>query len=347
MQWHQTLAKPGSGPRTAASAGTQVEAWWAGPDLRHVLRIDYAGRRTGAARLSWGSAPQALAPLETAGFGKRRLRTAQHDWSTAERSLASRGQRRAEAVCRPLQEVAPLAVRPPYHWTAQQVRVPPCVWRMALRLCRRVERESRAAGAQGALSRLRDLRGSLRLAMGWWPAETPRGHPRWAWGLADRDPAAWDLSHRVVPPVPPFVSTSVAGENARLAATGNVVREAFSESRARAGASTPVRPDETGPTERAPEGISRARAETSSWPTCARKHLGSVQHFPAVIRDTRGTCPLQKVYAHSQIKGSDPLNRYQDSAHVDRVPSEWQSGAPDPSRRHAGNTHTPRATRGS
>jgi hypothetical protein len=203
--WQQTLAQPGRGPRTAASAHKQIAALVAGQYLRHVLQIAYDGPRTGAARLPWWIDHAALEHLETEVCGTRRLITDQHAWSTEEIILASRGQSRAEAVFRPLKDVDHLAVRPHYHWTDQKVRVHTFLCLLALLLCRLVERESRAVGSQGCLSSLLDVLGSIRLAMVLWPAETPRGHPRCAWVLEDSDPEAWHIYQRLVPPVPPCV----------------------------------------------------------------------------------------------------------------------------------------------
>jgi hypothetical protein len=129
------------------------------------------GQRTGAHRLTGGLDHAALDPLDTAVFGTRILLTEQQAWSTEESLRADRGQSRAEALCRPLQEVRHRAVRPPSHWTDHTLRVPPFSCRLARRLCRLVDRARRIAGDQGRLSRLLDVRASIRLAMVLWPAE--------------------------------------------------------------------------------------------------------------------------------------------------------------------------------
>lgn len=210
QQWQQTLAKPRSGPRTAASAQKQVAALLTGQYIPQVLKIAYDGQRTGAQRLAWGIDHGALEHLETEVFGKRILITDQHDWATEEIILAYRGQSQAEAVFRQLKDVAHLAVRPQYHWTDQKIRVHTFICLLALLLCRLVERESRAVGYQGSLSSLLDLLSSIRLAMVLWPADTPKGQPRCGWVLEEHTPEAWNLYQRLVPPKPPFVYTSVS-----------------------------------------------------------------------------------------------------------------------------------------
>jgi hypothetical protein len=210
QQGQQTLAKPRSGPRTVASAQKQIERLLTGQYLRHILHSGYDPQRTGAERLTWGIAHAALLHLETEVFGTRRLSTDQHTWSTEEIILAERGQSRAAAVFRQLKDVDHLAVRPQYHWTNQKIRVHTFICLLALLLCRLVERECRGAGYQGSLSGLLDLLRTIRLAPVRWPADTPKGHPRCPWLLEDWAPEAWQLYHRLVPPVPPFVYTSSA-----------------------------------------------------------------------------------------------------------------------------------------
>jgi len=207
-QWQQTLARPHSGPRTPANARKQVAALLTGQYIPQVLKIVYDGQRTGAHRLTWGIDHTALEQLETEVFGKRILITDQHAWSTEEIILAYRGQSRAEAIFRQLKDVRHLAVRPPYHWTDQKIRVHTFICMLALLLCRLVERESRSAGYQGSLSSLLDVLGSIRVAMVLWPAESPREQPRCGWVLEESEPDAWHLYQRLVPPVPPFVYTA-------------------------------------------------------------------------------------------------------------------------------------------
>lgn len=210
-QWQQTLAKPHSGPRTPASARKQVATLLTGQYIAQVLKIAYDGQRTGAHRLTWWIDHAALEQLETEVFGKRILITDQHAWSTEEIILAYRGQSRAEAIFRQLKDVRHLAVRPPYHWTDQKIRVHTFICMLALLLCRLVERESQGAGYQGSLSSLLAVLGSIRLAMVLWPADTPRGPPRCGWVLEESAPDAWHLYQRLVPPVPPFVYTAESG----------------------------------------------------------------------------------------------------------------------------------------
>ena len=210
-QWQQTLATPHRGPRTPASARKQVAALLTGQYIAQVLTIAYDGQRTGAHRLTWWIDHAALEQLETEVFGKRILITDQHAWSTEEIILAYRGQSRAEAIFRQLKDVRHLAVRPPYHWTDHKIRLHTFICLLALLLCRLVERESRVAGAQGRLSSLLDVLGSIRLAMVLWPADTPRGQPRCGWVLEESAPDAWHLYQRLVPPVPPCVYTAESG----------------------------------------------------------------------------------------------------------------------------------------
>jgi len=70
QQWQQTLAKPGSGPRTATGARQRIATLRAGQYLNQVLKITYHARRKGAWRLSWEIDYEAIAFLETEVFGK-------------------------------------------------------------------------------------------------------------------------------------------------------------------------------------------------------------------------------------------------------------------------------------
>ncbi len=209
-QWQQTLAKPRSGPRTVKRARERVAALRAGQYLHHVLQITYHPRRKGANRLSWAIDHAALEYLETEVFGKRLLMTDQHAWSTEEIILAYQGQSQAEAAFRQIKDVDHLAVRPQFHWTDQKVRVHTFICILALLLCRLLERESRAAGYQGSLSRLLDLLGCIRLAMVLRPSGSNGGRPRCEWMLEDSEPEARATYQRLVPRRPPFVYTSLS-----------------------------------------------------------------------------------------------------------------------------------------
>ncbi|HSX77650.1 MAG TPA: hypothetical protein VLQ80_03640, partial [Candidatus Saccharimonadia bacterium] len=100
--WHQTLATPGRGPRTATGARQRVAAWGAGPYRNQGLTITYHARRKGAKRLSWAIDDAAMAFLEPEVLGTRLLRTDHHAWPTEEIMAAAHGQRQAEAAFRPL-----------------------------------------------------------------------------------------------------------------------------------------------------------------------------------------------------------------------------------------------------
>jgi transposase len=213
QQWQQTLAKPGSGPRTATAARRRIAALQAGQYLNQVLKITYHTRRKGARRLSWEIDDTAMAFLETEVFGKRLLMTDQHTWSTEEIMAAYHGQSQAEAAFRQLKDVDHLTVRPQYHWTDQKVRVHTFVCLLAFLLCRLIERESRAAGYVGELSHLLDLLGTIRLAMIVQPSGTQGGRPRCVWVLEESEPEAWRLYQHLVPHSPPFVYTSRVGQS--------------------------------------------------------------------------------------------------------------------------------------
>ena len=192
-QWQHTLAKPGSGPRTTASARQRVAALGAGHYINQVLRIAYHPRRKGANRLAWAIAQGALDALETEVFGKRLLRTDRHDWSTEEMILAYQGQSHVEAACRQLKDVDHVTVRPQYHWTDQKVRVHTFICLLAYLLCRLIARECRAMGYHGSLSHVLDLLGTVRLALIVRPSGTRGGRPCCTWVLEDSDPEAWRL----------------------------------------------------------------------------------------------------------------------------------------------------------
>lgn len=206
-QWQQTLVKPGSGPRSAASARKRVEALQTGQYLQQVLKITYHPRRKGANRLEWTIDQAALDVLETEVFGKRLLMTDQHAWSTEDIILAYQGQSQAEAAFRQLKDVAHLAVRPQYHWTDQKVRVHTFICLLAYLLCRLIERDCRAIGYQGSLSHLLELLGSIRLALLVEPAGTRGGRPHCSWVLEESAAEARQLFNHLVPPKAPFVYT--------------------------------------------------------------------------------------------------------------------------------------------
>ena len=209
-QWQQTLAKPGSGPRSPASAHKRIAALQAGQYLQQVLKITYHPRRKGANRLEWAVDQAALDSLETEVFGKRVLMTDQHEWSTEDIIFAYQGQSQAEAAFRQLKDVDHLAVRPQYHWTDQKVRVPTFLCLLAYLLCRLIERDCRAIGYQGSLSHLLELLGSIRLALRVEPAGTRGGRPHCTWVLEESAGEAQRLFTHLVPPTVPFVYTSSA-----------------------------------------------------------------------------------------------------------------------------------------
>ena len=209
QQWQQTLAKPHSGPRSAASARQRIAALQAGQYLQQVLKVTYHPRRKGANRLEWAIDQEALDYLETDVFGKRLLMTDQHAWSSEEIILAYQGQSNAEAAFRQLKDVAHLTVRPQYHWTDQKVRVHTFICLLAYLLCRLIERECRALGYHGSLSQLLELLGSIRLALLVQPSGTRGGHPRCTWMLEESALEARRLFYHLVPQQPPFVYTSI------------------------------------------------------------------------------------------------------------------------------------------
>lgn len=209
-QWQHTLAKPGSGPRTAASARKRVEALGAGQYINQVLQITYHPRRKGANRLTWAIDQHALDALETEVFGKRLLMTDQHAWSTEDIIFAYQGQSHVEAAFRQLKDVDHLTVRPQYHWTDQKVRVHTFICLLAYLLGCLIERECRAIGYHGNLSQLLDRLGTVRLALRVRPSGMRGGRPRCTWVLEDSEPEAWRLYSHLVPPKPPFVYTSTA-----------------------------------------------------------------------------------------------------------------------------------------
>jgi transposase len=209
--WHQTLAKAGTGPRSAASARKRVEGLQAGQYLQQVLKITYHPRRKGAKRLEWAVDQAALEYLETEVFGKRLLMTDQHEWSTEDIIGAYQGQSQAEAAFRQLKDGDHLTVRPQYHWTDQKVRVHTFICLLAYLLCRLIERECRAIGYQGSLSHLLERLGSLRLALLVQSSGTRAGRPRCMWVLEEGAAEARRLFDHLVPPKAPFVYTSSIG----------------------------------------------------------------------------------------------------------------------------------------
>ena len=208
-QWQQTLSKPRSGPRSAATARKRVAALQSGQYIQQVLKIDYHSRRKGANRLSWQIDQAALDYLEAEVFGKRLLMTDQHEWSSEDIILAYQGQSHAEAAFRQLKDVDHLTGRPQYHWTDQKVRVHTFICLLAYLLCRLIERDCCAIGYQGSLSNLLELLGTIRLAMIVQPSGTRGGRPRCTWVLEESESEASRLFQHLVPSKPPFVYTSM------------------------------------------------------------------------------------------------------------------------------------------
>jgi transposase len=209
--WQQTLAKPGSGPRTAAHARKTIEALLQGQYIKRVLKIRYHARAHGAKRLEWTLDEDALRQLHEEHFGKQILMTDRHDWTTEEIVQAYRGQSHIEEAFRQIKDPEHLAVRPQYHWTDQKVRVHTFVCLLAYLLARLVEMEARRAGWNGGMDALLDDLGQVRLAMVLQAAGPEGGRPRCHWQLEEADSKTQDLFAKLVPHAPPFMYTPGAG----------------------------------------------------------------------------------------------------------------------------------------
>jgi transposase len=207
QEWQQTLAKPGSGPRSAAAAAKRIKTLTQGQYLDQVLRVEYDARRRGAERLRWSVDQEAIDHLYQEVFGKRILITDQHDWSTEEIITAYNGQSRVEDSFRQLKCPEHLAVRPQYHWTDQKVRVHTFICLLALLLARLLECKARELGYQGALSSLLETLANIRLAMILHPTAKKGASPRCQWTLEDSDKQTLELFRQLVPKTAPFVYT--------------------------------------------------------------------------------------------------------------------------------------------
>jgi transposase len=211
--WKQRLSKPRSGPRTPQKGHQQAQSLQRGQYISDILKIQYHPWRKGAHRLSWFIEETARAHLYNEVCGKRILMTDQHEWSSEEIMLAYRGQSRAEAAFRQLKAPMHLAVRPPYHWSEQKVRVHAFICLIALLLSRLIEREARQAGYHGSLSGLLDQLASIRLAMVLRPAREKGGRPRCEWTLEDHSDSVQRIFQRIVPQKVPFVYTPLSTGN--------------------------------------------------------------------------------------------------------------------------------------
>jgi transposase len=206
-RWKQQLAKPRSGPRSAASAQARIRKLLSRQHIRDVLRIDYHPDRKGADRLEYHVDAAAKARLHDEVFGKRIVMTNRDAWSTEDIVLGYRGQSHVEATFRQSKDDEHLALRPQYHWTDQKIHVHAFICVLALLLARVVEREARTLGRRESLSGLLDLLGTVRLAMVLQPSGAKGGRPRTDWQLEAGVPDAMALFRSLVPAAPPFVYT--------------------------------------------------------------------------------------------------------------------------------------------
>jgi len=206
-QWKQQLAKPRSGPRTAASAQKQIAELLSGQYLKKVLHIEYHSDRSGSDRLHYHIDELARAHLEKEVFGKRILITDRDEWTDEGILLAYRGQSEVEDAFRQIKDDEHMAVRPQYHWTDQKIHVHTFCCLLAFLLGRVVEYEARKLGYREGLSGLLDLLGAVRLAMVLRSTPHKRGRPRCEWQLEEADPDALRLFKHLVPNRAPFVYT--------------------------------------------------------------------------------------------------------------------------------------------
>jgi len=209
--WKQALAKPGSGPRSPASAEKIIRALRQGQYLEQILKIDYNARARGQGRLQWSVDEEELRRLHEERFGKQVLMTDRHDWTDAEIILAYRGQSHVEEAFRQLKDPDHLAVRPQFHWTDQKVQVHTFLCLLAYLLARLVELEARQAGWRGGLDALLEELANIRLAMVLQPAGAQGGRPRCAWQLEDVEPETRNIFDKLVPHRAPFMYTTETG----------------------------------------------------------------------------------------------------------------------------------------
>ena len=206
-KWKEQLAKPGSGPRSEASAAKRVNEFLSGQYIRNVLRVEYHPQRQGADRLEYWVDEDELTRLHTEVFGKRIVVTNRDQWTTQDILLAYRGQSQVEAVFRQCKDDEHLAVRPQHHWTDQKIHVHAFICVLALLLVRTVEREVPQRLRCGSLSALLETLANVRLAMVLQPSGKKGGRPRAEWQLEVTDKDTADLFRAVVPNHQPFVYT--------------------------------------------------------------------------------------------------------------------------------------------
>ena len=97
-------------------------------------------------------------------FGRRRLVTQRHEWTSEEIVAAYRGQAHVERAFRTIKDPFHLALRPRYHWTDQKIQVHVFCCLMAYLLAALMVREIRAAGIQYGARQMLDLLEQVRLA---------------------------------------------------------------------------------------------------------------------------------------------------------------------------------------
>lgn len=207
QEWHESLEKPNSGPRSKAAAEKRISEILGQQHLKNILKVEYHARRSGSKRISYSIDNDALNNLYTETFGKRLLMTSRKDWSDAEIICAYNGQCKAEQIFAQLKNPEHLAVRPQFHWTDQKIRVHTFICLLGLMLTKLLHRSLRDKHLHATSSDdLLDTLATIRLAL---IVETPqKGKPVCRWQLEDYQNGAMVLFKALVPNVEPLVYTS-------------------------------------------------------------------------------------------------------------------------------------------
>jgi transposase len=121
-QLQRQLANPRGPRRTREKLAAQIDALLHGQYLQGLITYRLVEQEPGCFTLRYRTCRTALDRLED-HLGLRLLMSDRHDWSTTEIVRAYHSQAAVEHAFRHLKNPHYLAVRPPFHWTDQKLRI--------------------------------------------------------------------------------------------------------------------------------------------------------------------------------------------------------------------------------
>ena len=150
----RSLANPRAKRRTREELEAQLTALLKGQYMDGLIGYQLEEREEGRFTLRYRTSRKALDQVEDR-LGFRILMTDRHEWSTADIINAYHSQSTVEHAFRDLKDPHHLAVRPPFHWTDQKIRLHffTCVlgYQLAALLWQTAKRKADFVGTPGSL----------------------------------------------------------------------------------------------------------------------------------------------------------------------------------------------------